>query len=300
MRPTGVPECAQTDVAAIAFRGQGGGGWWVRGVVLGNRGGTPCIVSGPLGVSYLDAGGATIATASLSATTWSAPGWAVLDASSPPVDDHVSRPGQGRIILQSYGDCAHRELHAIAVAFAGSTGTVRVAVDPQPVGGRCDVAGQQLGVSSSPIESTDPVAFPVPSPPPLALSIAAPSVAFAGETLSYMVRIRNISRVSYAWSGGCPIYVETLGGREATPSLVPGRGGKWEPPAKTYVGFAKEIHPLNCAAAGAIVSGSDAAFEMRIAVPRDAFGPDTLYWAFAGPFPSGGASTPIEFLAPRR
>jgi hypothetical protein len=71
-------------------------------------------------------------------------------------------------------------------------------------------------------------------------------------------------------------------------------------PGKTYVGVAKELHLLNCAGAGTIAPGGELAFEMRVTVPRDAYGPETLYWNIAGPFPSVAASAPIEFLAPRR
>jgi hypothetical protein len=73
-----------------------------------------------------------------------------------------------------------------------------------------------------------------------------------------------------------------------------------QPPDKIYAGFAKELHPLDCLAGGPIPPGGEVVFEMRIDVPRDAYGTDTLYWNIAGPFPSGSASAPIEFLAPRR
>jgi hypothetical protein len=175
---------------------------------------------------------------------------------------------------------------------------------PARVGGRCDVPGERLSLgifsplfpawwSTKPPERTA-------AAPPLAFTIEAPSVAFAGEELSYVMRIRNTSPTPYAWDDGCPVYLENLGGREATASAVPDHGGKWEPPAKTYVGVAKELHLLNCAGAGTIAPGGELAFEMRVTVPRDAYGPETLYWNIAGPFPSVAASAPIEFLAPRR
>jgi hypothetical protein len=297
-RPADVRDCAAADIAAIAYRGQGAGGWWVRGVVLGNRSGAPCLVSGPRAVAYLDANGAVIAQAGIESVSWFTPGWAVVTPSSIPVDDHVSHPGQARVMLWSYGDCEHRDLHAVAVTLAGSTGMVRVTVDPQPVGGRCDAPGQHLLVSSSPIGPTEPLSYPTtPSPLPLSFALEAPAVAFAGETMRYVVRVRNTSAHTFAWTG-CPIYIESLGGREVTPTDVPGHAPK--PPDKVSAGFWKELHLLNCDAAGVLPPGADAAFEMGIDVPRDAYGPDTLTWQMAGPFETGRATTPIELLPPRR
>ncbi|HEV2251026.1 MAG TPA: hypothetical protein VGT60_11030 [Candidatus Limnocylindria bacterium] len=298
-RPTAVPDCRASDLVGVAYRGQGAGGWWVRGLMLGNRGEARCVVAGPLSAAYLDAAGAAIATAGVRSPTWSSPGWAVLEPRSLPVDDHVIHPGQARITLESYGDCEHRELRAIAVTFATPAAVIRFAVEPQPVGGRCDAPGQRLGVSSWAIAPTEPPVFPTPAPLPLAFAINAPAVAFAGESLTYVVRVTNAAAAPYTWGHGCPIYLESLPGREATPSLVPDRGGKWEPPARTYAGFAKELHPLNCAGAGAIPAGGEASFEMRIAVPRDALGPETLHWEIASPLPNVHVTAPLEILPPR-
>jgi len=188
--------------------------------------------------------------------------------------------------------------------FAPPTGEVRIPMLPASVGGRCDAPGMPLNLGIffplAPAWWTTHPPERTAAPAPLTFSIDAPSVAFAGETLSYAVRVRNILAAPFGWSEGCPIYLESLGGREAPLPVVPDRSGKWELPAKTYLGVAKEVHPLNCAAAGAIAPGRELAFEMRLEVPHDAYGTETLDWSIAGPFPNGSASAPIEFLAPRR
>jgi hypothetical protein len=299
LRPSRIRDCETSDVVGVAYRGGGAGGWWLRGVILGNRSDTPCVVAGPLALSYLDAIGVVIASGGVSAPTWDGPGWAILEPTSPPADDHVDHPGQARITMQSYGDCEHRELRAIAVTFAAPSAVIQFNVDAQPVGGRCDVPEQRLSISSWPVAPTTSEALPTPPPLPLTFAVDAPAVTFAGETLTYMVRARNIASTPYAWGDGCPIYLEWLPGRDTTPPLAH-HTGKWEPPASIYVGSATELHPLNCAETGELSPGSEVAFEMRIAVPPDALGADTLHWEIAGPLTHSHVSAPLEILPPRR
>src|SRR5438045_2680691 len=58
-----VRECAAADLSELGHRGQGGMGWWSRAVIIGNRSATPCVIAGPVSISYLDASGRLIATA---------------------------------------------------------------------------------------------------------------------------------------------------------------------------------------------------------------------------------------------
>lgn len=298
-RPTGVRECTNAELAGGVGRGQGAGGWWIRTVVIADLGPTRCLIGGPSAVAYLDAAGAIIVTADGFGTpTWGAPGWAVLEPSRG-VTLFGPVAGEALAILQTWGDCGHATLGAVRLTFSGSIGTLVVPAEPQPVGGRCDSPTERLGLTGLPLRASELPPYPTPRLLPLSFSIAAPSIAFAGETLAYVVHIRNTTSSSYSWNDGCPIYVESLGGREVSPTAVPGHAK--QPPDKIYAGFAKEVHPLDCAAGGPIAPGAEIVFEMRIEVPRDAYGTDTLYWNIvAGPFPTASASAPIEFLAPRR
>jgi hypothetical protein len=148
--------------------------------------------------------------------------------------------------------------------------------------------------------STGPVRpWPTPQPavaaPPDALGarIEAPAIATAGETLRYVVRLTNLTTESMSLDP-CPSYVEWLGGH---PVPAPSPPSDW-PSHKTwspilpYAGLAKEAHRLNCDGVRAIAPRESIAFEMRIAVPADAIGADTLRWSFIA-FATPTASAPI-------
>lgn len=293
--PIGTRSCAASDVTTLAPRGQGAGGWTTRAVIVANATTTPCVIAGPTSVAYLDGGVAVIARTGTAPATWSTPGWVVLDPGNvPAVGPHV---GQAWLMLQTYGDCEHATMNAIAITFTAPTGTIIVPVERQGVGGRCDAPGQPLTLGWGGLGPTQLPDYPSVPGPPFSFRIEAPVIAFAGEPMRYVVWIRNTSATAYRWDDGCPIYLEWLGGRELTPTEVPGRVSK-PPPERTFAGFAKEPHSLNCTAAGIIAPGPEVAFEMFIDVPRDALGPDTLRWEL---IPGGRqASSPIEFLPPRR
>ncbi len=303
-RPIGIPSCRAADLAGVFIGGQGATGWITRSFAIGSRATSACIVEGPVHAAYVDARGQPIVATTEESAQRNA-GWAVLGPRSAPTGGDDRLNGEAMIGLATYGDCGPAPaLASVTFTFAPPTGDVRIPMQPASVGGRCDAPGMPLNLgiffplalawwSTQPPERTA-------APAPVTFAIDAPSVAFAGETLSYVVRVRNSSTTLFAWSDGCPIYLEWLGGREAPLPVVPDRTGKWELPAKTYLGVAKELHLLNCAAAGAIAPGGELAFEMRLDVPRDAYGTETLYWSVAGPLPNGSAGAPIEFLAPRR
>lgn len=297
-QPTGMRECVAAEIRTATPRGQGAGGWATRSVILASAGRSSCLLVGPTSVAYMD-GETAVVTSVLSAPpSWSGPGWVVLQPGNVPLEG--PRAGQARLTLETYGDCHHATMNAIAMTFAGHTGTVIAPTESQTVGGRCDDPGapQHLSLGWWALGPSQLPDFPIPAPFPLGFTIDPPPVAFASEPLRYLLRVRNIGATTFTWPFGCPIYVESLGGREVSPTAVPGHAK--QPPDKVYAGFAKELHPLDCAAGGPIAPGAEIAFEMRIDVPRDAYGADTLYWNIAGPFPTGSASAPIEFLAPRR
>jgi len=302
-RPAGVPSCRAADLVGVFIGGQGAGGWLTRTFAIGTRTTTPCIVDGPIRATYLDAQDQLI-TAAVEESAGLAPSWAVLGPQSAPsaADDQLD--GQAVIGLATYGDCGPApELASVIFAFAPPTGEVRVPIVPARVGGRCDGPGEELELGifvplgPAPWSTQPPERSATPSP--FALSIELPTVVFAGEPLSYVVHIRNRSSESYAWGDGCPTYLEWFGGRETPLPAVTERPGKSERP-QTYVGVAKESHLLNCTAAGVIAPEGEIAFEMRIDVPPDALGPDTLRWEITAPFSGSEVSAPVEFLAPRR
>jgi hypothetical protein len=298
-RPTAIASCAAGDLAPAFLGGQGAGGWITRTFVIGNRSASRCIIDGPIRAAYLDAGGAEIVAAAVQGQQGAAmnQSWAVLEPSTAPTPDAARRDGQADLTLASYGDCGTAPpLYEVALTFAAPTGTVRIPMLPARVGGRCD--GPDLRVSlgiAFPLEAFPRETLP---PPRLQASIAVPSQIRAGESLRYIVRLRNVSSETYVWDEACPLYQELLNGHPVDATDRPTRFATPRP--GKYAGGAAEIHPLNCRAAGPIPAGGSVAFEMRIDVPADGVGQQGLLWRLIG-FPSlvPSASVSIDVLSVR-
>ncbi|HKC90667.1 MAG TPA: hypothetical protein VKE23_05000 [Candidatus Limnocylindria bacterium] len=298
-RPTGIASCAASDLAAAFLGGQGAGGWITRTFVIGNRSASRCIIDGPVRAAYLDAGGAEIVADAVEGQqgTSISQRWAVLEPRTAPITDAPPRDGQADLTLATYGDCGTAPaFHEVALTFAAPTGTLRIPMLPGRVGGRCDGPDLRLTLGIAvPLE-----AFPSETlaPPRLQASIEVPAQIRAGESLRYVVRLRNVSAETYVWEDGCPLYEELLNGHPVDPTDRPARFTT-APPGK-YAGSAAEIHPLNCVAAGPIPAGASIAFEMRIDVPADDVGQQGLLWWMVGPpslMPS--ASISVDVLSVR-
>jgi hypothetical protein len=301
-RPVDMPNCRAADVAAVFIDGQGATGWITRTFAIGNRATSSCIIDGPIRATYVDADGRSIVATTEESAKLNGR-WAVLGPKSAPSGPDDRLDGEVMIGLATYGDCVPAPaLASVTLTFAPPTGDVRIPMVPARVGGRCDAAGMPLNLGIffplAPAWWTiqPPIRTPVPSP--FAFAIDVPSVAFAGEMLSYVVRIRNLSPALFSWSDGCPIYLEWLGGREISPTNVPGHIVK--PLDPIYAGTAKESHTLNCLPAGAIAPNGEVAFEMQLAVPRDALGSERLTWQMMFWPGDGQVSATVEFFAPRR
>jgi hypothetical protein len=294
-RPTGVRGCASSDLVGVFDGGQGAGGSITRGFVIGNRSDTPCIVDGPIRAAYVDAHGGEIVATNIQSTSLTA-GWVVLGALTEPVAGSAHREGQAFIGLATYGDCGSAiGVAAVALTFTEPTNQVVIPMAAARVGGRCDVPEQrlQLGIFFALGPAATPLPPQTPAPRLLSFAIEAPPTAMAGAALDYVVRIRNVSAQPYTWEGGCPLYLEWLGGHEITPTIRPSAVSKQEVPFPVYAGGVKELHSLNCGPAGVIPSGADVGFEMHINVPADARGPDMLRWEIIGEVPLGSASAAI-------
>jgi len=294
-RPSGLRSCASSDLVGVFEGGQGAGGWITRVFRIGNRTASSCILDGPIRAAYLDAAGKEIVATSVDAASINSR-WVVVSAWTEPVASSPRLTGQALIGLATYGDCGPAPfLAAVALTFSEPTDRVVIPMAPTRIGGRCDAPEESLGLGIFFPLSPAPTEMPqqTPAPQRLSFSIEAPHTAPAGAPLTYAVRIRNVSAEPYTWSDGCPLYLEWLVGHEVDPTNRPNAVSKQEPSRPTYVGGVKETHPLNCLAAGAIAPGADVTFEMRISVPPDARGPDSLRWQIVGPDSSSGASAAI-------
>jgi hypothetical protein len=280
--PTGMRACRAVDLEARHEWAQGGGGWWSGNLLLTARA-DACLIHGLVELRFLDPLGDEIVR-----TTPPRPGafrdWA------------VAGEVQVQWLLSNW--CEPRvPVGAIVVLLPGDPAPIIARLDPpMGVGARCNSANAPKGATTmavGPRPTLEPVA--TPSPAIWAAHIDAPSTTVAGETLRYVVTLTNLTSGALVLDP-CPSYLEWLGGHplptEAPPSNFP--SFKIWVPIVRYAGGVKESHVLNCVSAPSIKSGASTAFEMRIAVPADANGSDTLRWAFFGGTPS--ASAPITIV----
>lgn len=264
--------CRAADLR-LEVRPHGGAMGRVYGAVqLVNDAAPPCLVRGTFTLEFLDAPGVVALRAEPPALareqmSHDAPGWAVA--------------GRAHIVWNGYWCERDRPLVEARVRYDGVTFTTPH--EPWAGGGACGQATARGHLSVWPFGAV-PVAHRTPPPAVLRAGIAAPSHAVAGETLVYHVTLSNVSARTVQLDP-CPYYVEWLGGRPVASSSPP----PGQPPGKpwsgdvTYAGVAKESYSLHCAPVGAIPVGGSVTFEMRLHVPADALGPDTLRWSLGGP-----------------
>lgn len=279
--PTNVAACRAVDLSAVHVEAQAGAGWWGGGVRLVTHE-RRCLLHGYVELRFMDT-----ATQEIVRTVPSAASvprdWAVL--------------GEAQVDWAWGNWCTPGlKLGSIVAILPGDSTPIVASIDPpMAVGARCSVPNAPAIVSAGPIRSLPTPTVLVTAPPPsLAARIDAPSVTVAGETLRYVVTLMNLTTDVVALDP-CPSYLEWLGGHPLpTPSPPPGWPSQkpWAAIAR-YAGFVKEAHRLNCDGISVIRPRDSIAFEMRIAVPTDAIGPDTLSWAFVGGLPNARAAIAI-------
>jgi hypothetical protein len=264
--PTDVRACKAADLSAEHQGAQGAGGWWSGALLLTARA-DRCVVHGLVELRFLDALGHEIVRSKPSA-----PGafrdWAVAGEI------------QVQWLLSNW--CEPRvPVGAIVVMLPGDPTPIVAHLDPpMGVGARCNSADVPKGATTM---SVGPRPTPMPAatqaPATLAAHIDAPSTAFAGEGLRYLLTLTNLTSGALVLDP-CPSYLVWLVGHplptEAPPSNFPSFK-IWDPIVR-YAGGVKESHLLNCASAPSIGPGASITFEMRVAVPADALGSDTLRW----------------------
>jgi hypothetical protein len=131
----------------------------------------------------------------------------------------------------------------------------------------------------------------------LVARIEAPATAVAGEVFRYTITLTNVT-TGWLALDPCPSYLEWLGGHPLPTAAPPSNFPSfkvWDPIVQ-YGGGVKESHLLNCSAAPSIGSGTSITFEMRLAVPADAVGTDTLRWQVIDEVGALSASAPITIV----
>jgi hypothetical protein len=282
--PTGVRLCRATDLSAQHQGAQGAGGSWSGALVLTARA-DRCLVQGLVELRFLDPLGQEIVFSKPSA-----PGafrdWAVAGEI------------QVQWLLSNWCE-PQVSVGAIAVMLPGDPQPVVARLDPpMRVGARCDRIDGPKGATTM---SVGPRPTPIPAatqtPTRLAAHIDAPPTTVAGETLRYVVTLTNLTSTALELDP-CPSYLEWLGGHPLPTAPPPSNFPAfkvWDPIVR-YEGGVKESHLLNCAIAPAIGAGASITFEMRLTVPADAIGSDTLRWQVITEVSALSASAPVTIV----
>jgi len=286
--PTGVRLCRAADLLARHEGAQGAGGWWTGTLLLTSRA-EPCLIHGLVELRFLDPLGHEIVR-SMPSASGAFRDWAVV--------------GEAQVQWLLSNWCEPRPtVGAILVLLPGDPTPVVARLDPpMGVGARCNSAdGGADGVKGATTMSVGrrPTLEPITSPPParIAARIDAPSTAVAGDTLRYVVTLTNLTTDTLVLDP-CPSYVESLGGQALPTPAPPSNWPTFKPwsPIVPYAGVAKESHLLNCGKSPSIAAGASISFEMRLAVPADALGSDTLRWGVIAGLGDLIASSPITIV----
>jgi len=276
--------CRAADLQAEYEGGQSAGPWSTGSLLIAARV-DPCLIRGLLELRFLDPVGHELVR-----TTPPRPGafrdWA------------VAGEVQVQWLLSNW--CEPRvPVGAIVVLLPGDPTPIVVRFDPPiGVGARCTSVEAPKGATTmwvGPRPTLEPA--PTRTPARLAAQIDAPSTTIAGETLRYTVTLTNLTSGVLVMDP-CPSYLEWLAGHSlptaAPPSNFPSFKA-WDPIVR-YSGGVKESHLLNCVDAPSIASGASITFEMRLAVPADAIGSDTLRWQVIAEVGAPSASAPITIV----
>ena len=285
--PSAIPRCDPSVLRLDPGDYQGAMGSWAGVLYLETTTSTPCLVEGPFQARFITQSGqlalaVDVTPLPVAQSSSLTPGWALA--------------GRAQIQWQAFWCDSADPIVSIEIAYAGTV--YRASQRPFTGGTACDFATTRGKASVWPF---GPAPTPMPSPPPPSLRarIEAPLRARAGDALEYRVILKNVSKENVLLDP-CPSYLQWLGGRPIATTTPPPDF----PPSKpwvrrtTYAGAAKESYSLNCAAVKAIDAGTSVIFEMRLAVPLDALGPETLRWSLAGPL-QDVASAPLSIESAR-
>lgn len=284
--PTSTRLCRSAELTATHDGAQGAGGWWTGALRLTTRDDL-CLIHGPVELRFFDTAGQEIVRSGQSA-----PGafrnWAVL--------------GEAQVSWLLSNWCEPRvAVASIAAVLPGDpTPVVADLTPPMGVGARCNSPEGPKGATTMWVRPwPTPIPMATATPPTLGARIDAPATALAGETLSYLVTLTNLT-TGVLTLEPCPSYLEWLGGH-ALPTPPPPSNWPsfkiWSPVVR-YGGVAKEAHLLNCEGAPSIPPAESVTFEMRLTVPADALGPDTLRWEVIGR--NGGPSASVSITIVRQ
>ena len=262
--PAGTPSCtAESLVAAYAGSGAMTGGQLMGTIRLGNHSGAACFLEGFPGIQLYDSAGHPI---SVHIYTWT----------DPKPDQILIQPGTDNLAGDSEptgaawvgmiwpthdpatGSCSPPAAQGtmVVLGLPSGGGSLRVPVTGGLNGGYIASCGGSLSVG--PFEA---IPAPAATPPPARFSIEldTPVSVVAGQTLHYVVRLRNITSAPIAFDRPCPTY------------------GEWGAGTKNF-------YVLNCGGVPPIQPDQSVSFAMELQIPSSVGpGPFTIFWNLTGP-----------------
>lgn len=262
--PPGTPACDATGLVA-AFAGTGAltGGQLMGTIRIGNRTGSLCYLEGFPQVRLFDSAGRPIA---LQVSAWTEP-----KPERIPIQPMTTTLGGDSLPVGTASVSMIWPTHDFATGTCSPPapqGTMLVLSLPSgggdlsvPIIDRLNgntIASCGGSLSLGPFEAAP---APTPTAPPARFSIALdlPASVAAGQTLHYIVRLRNITALPITFDRPCPTY------------------GEWGAGAKSF-------YVLNCDPVRTIESGQEVAFAMQLDLPGGLSpGPSTIFWNFTGP-----------------
>lgn len=264
--PTNIRACRGGDLSAENQGAQGAGGSWSGNLLLTALV-DQCLIHGLVELRFLDPLGQEI-----------------IRATPPRLgayrDWAVAGEVQVQWLLSNW--CEPRApVGAIVVLLPGDQTPILARFDPpMGVGARCNSADAAKGATTMSV-GPRPTPVPIATQPPetLRAHIDAPSTVIAGETMLYVVTLTNLTSSALVLAP-CPSYLESLGGHPLPTAPPPSNFPTfkiWDPIVR-YEGGVKESHLLNCRDAPSLGPAASITFEMRLEVPANALGSDTLRW----------------------
>lgn len=267
--PLAIRYCASLDLSLRVGRTGAAAGTDYTTMVLTNRSSTPCQLQGIPIVRLLDAAGQPLA-GSQDAPPWGDGGPVAL---TPGIRDgggeSAAAAGQAQITVAIASVlCLPRPATALVITFANGAGRLATAWSKNAYGG-ADCGG---GIAVSPFLDAVPHA-PAPEPPlDFTVRLALPVSVAVGRTLTYEVRLTNVSGHDILFVT-CPGYTERIKGSS----------------------FLWARYALNCKPVGVFRSDETVTFAMEFPIvvshPSDwvAPGSNGLFWILDHPFHTTGS-----------
>ncbi len=254
--PPGTPPCQANDLVGTWIGRNGATGHFFTGFGFAGLGPGSCYLDGTPSVGLLDSKGRTIPFRQHGPFLPPLqPGRTLVEPGQAPTPQSALKLGQAGLEIdwvtqpEACSPGAHPVVPTDALIAIPAGGVMDIRIPPEPAAYVC----QGLGVGAFegpyvPVEASSPPALP-------AVSLNVPRSVRVGQSLQYLVTLKNTGNHALDLVALCPTFEEEL-----FADLVNG-----SPPLG-----GKHIYSLNCGPVGDLKTGAAATFQMIFKVPGDA------------------------------